>query len=436
MRKLLVALGVGIVVAGAIVFFLLYQRGKQQVSVTITVINQSRWSKTIEGAVEKWNTAHPDQQVVLDQLIIGYPQLRNKLITAAGAGRPPDISIIDSVWLAEFAEAGHLAPLDVIDPDWVQLDYEKDFFSVFRQSDTFDGHLWGVRTQTDMALLWYRKDWLSSENLAPPETWQEVVNISKHFQKNEVKDRYGNSSYPFALALGQKARETLVYQLLPLFWSNGGGVFENGKLILDSRKNVETLRFLKSLVHTHQIASPEAVAFEWNRAMKLLATDKVVLALGGSYEKKMIQEVSEWDDAEFLEHVGYTLVPSGPGGEPSTTAGGMCYVVYKGSPHRELALEILKLATSPEIMKEFVLDTYQHPPRISVAEGLNENTHPFLAETAQYLYRARTRPTFPEYSRLSDLLQEMVEKTVRGDVEPAAAVEQTTAKIQQLMEQP
>jgi ABC-type glycerol-3-phosphate transport system substrate-binding protein len=428
-------IGIGILIAGAISVWFLTRQPEKQGPTTIRVINQSRWSKTIEQAVRQWNNEHPEQPVVLDQLIIGYPQLRNKLITACGAGRPPDISLLDSVWSAEFAQAGHLAALDEIGPRWFTDDYQEDFFPVFQRSDMFNGHLWGIRTQTDMAILWYRRDWLAAENLDPPKTWNDLVNISTYFQKEKVRNHYGNSNYPLALPLGQKARETLVYQLLPILWSNGGGVFRNGNLILDSEENIEALNFLRGLVHIHTIVSPEAITFEWNRAMKLLATGKAVVAFGGTYEKRMIQEVSGWDDAEFLRHVGYTLMPSGPRGKRSTTAGGMCYVVYEKSPHKQPALEIVTLATSAEIMRDFLLETYQHPPRISIAEGLDEEKHPFLAETADYLYQARTRPTFPEYSRLSDLLQEMVEKSVRGDADPAVAVKEASRKIRDLMKQ-
>lgn len=436
MRKYyVIMIVIGILIVGGLSYWFITKKPEEQVPITMKVINQSRWSKTIERAVKEWNDEHPEQKVSLDQLIIGYPQLRNKLITACGAGRPPDISILDSVWQSEFAQAGHLAALDEVDPQWYSDDYKKDFFSVFQRGDTFNGHLWGIRTQTDMAVLWYRRGWFSSENLNPPETWKDLVRISKHFQKESVRDRYGSGQFPLAIPLGQKARETLVYQLLPLFWSNGGGVFEDGKLILNSEQNIETLRFLRDLVDTHKVVSPEAITFEWNRAMKLLATGKAAMAFGGSYEKRMIQEVSAWDDTEFQKHVGYTLIPSGPGGERSTTAGGMCYVVYEKSPHKKLALEIVKLATSPEIMKEFLLETYQHPPRMSIAEALDETRHPFLAETARYLYKARTRPNFPEYSRLSDLLQEMVEKTVRGDFQASAAVKETSQRIRGLMGQ-
>lgn len=405
---------------------------EKQEAITVKVINQSRWSKNIENAVTQWNQENPRRKVQLNQLVIGYPQLRNKLMTACGAGQPPDISLIDSVWLAAFMQAGHLASLDTIDREWFVNDYQKDFFPVFQQGEIVDRHLWGVRTQTDMALLWYRKDWLSSEKLTPPETWEDLVKISKYFQKEQIRKKYGNSFFPLAMPLGRKARETLVYQLLPLFWSNGGGIYEKGKLALNSPQNVETLGFLKKLVKDYKIVSPEAVAFEWNRASQLFATGKAVVAFGGSYEKKMIQEVSGWGDEEFLQKVGYTPIPAGPGGTPSTTAGGMCYVVYKNSPHKNIAFEILKRAVSPRNMKPFLLETYQHSPRKSIAESLNEAEYPFLVQTTKYLYQAKTRPNFPEYSRLSDLLQEMIEQTVQGDIKPEQAIEETTKKISSL----
>jgi ABC-type glycerol-3-phosphate transport system substrate-binding protein len=414
--------------------FTLLSCGKEkQEAITIKVINQSRWSNNIENAVKQWNQENPRRKVQLNQLVIGYPQLRNKLMTACGAGQPPDISLIDSVWLAAFMQAGHLASLDTIDREWFINDYKKDFFPVFQQGEIIDGHLWGVRTQTDMALLWYRKDWLSSEKLNPPETREDLVKISKHFQKEEIRKKYGNSSFPLAMPLGRKARETLVYQLLPLFWSNGGVIYTEGKLVLNSPQNVETLGFLKKLVKVYKIVSPEAVTFEWNRASQLFATGKAVVAFGGSYEKKMIQEVSGWSNEDFLQKVGYTPIPAGPGGKSSTTAGGMCYVVYDKSPHKKIAFEILKRAVSPRHMKAFLLDTYQHSPRKSIAESLNKAEYPFLVQTTKYLYQAKTRPNFPEYSRLSDLIQEMVEQTVQGDIKPEQAIEETSKKITDLM---
>jgi ABC-type glycerol-3-phosphate transport system substrate-binding protein len=401
--------------------------------VTITVINQPRWSKNIEDAVEKWNSEHPDQAVKLNQLIIGYPQLKNKLMTAAGAGRPPDISLIDYVWLASFVETGHLAPLDSLDHEWFVNDYKKDFFQVFQEGEIIDGRLWGVRTQTDMALLWHRKDWLEREGLDPPETWAELVEVGKHFKKPEIREKYDSGLHPLAVPLGRKARETLVYELLPLFWSNKGGIFEGDSLAIDSKANVETLKFIRSLVEEHELVSDEAISFDWNRPAQLFATGKAALAFGGSYEKRMIQEIAGWSNDEFMRRAGFTLIPAPPAGTPSTTAGGMCYVIYALSDHKDLAMEIVKLAVSPEIQKSFLLESYQHPPRKSVAADIDEEKYPFIAATTEYLYKARARPSFAEYSELSDLIQEMIERAAGGNAEAEVAAAEAARDARALM---
>ncbi len=407
--------------------------GGESGATTITVINQPRWSKNIQDAVAEWNSANPDRKVRLNQLIIGYPQLKNKLMTAAGAGRPPDISLIDYVWLASFVDTGHLAPLDSLDHEWFVKDYKEDFYQVFQEGEVIDGRLWGVRTQTDMALLWYRRDWFEDEGLDPPATWDKLVEAGKHFKKKGVREKYGISDFPLAVPLGRKARETLVYELLPLFWSNGGGIFKGDSLAIDSPANVETLEFIRSLVEEHELISGEAISFEWNRPAQLFATDKVPMAFGGSYEKRMIQEIAGWSNDEFMRHAGFSPMPAPSGGERSTTAGGMCYAIYALSDHKDLAMEIVKLAVSPEIQKDFLLSSYQHPPRKSVAASIDEEKYPFIAATTRYLYQARARPSFPEYSELSDLIQEMIERVATGDAEPGAAAAEAARAARDLM---
>lgn len=396
------------------------------------VITQSRWAPNIRWAVEKWNAEHPDEQVVADQLVIGYPQLRSKLITAVGGDVVPDMALVDSVWLAEFAETGHLAALDELAPDWYEREYLGDFFPAFHGGEVFDGHLWGVRTQTDMAVLWYRRDWFEEEQIQPPETWDQLVSAGRHFLKPDVRRRFSLPGFPLAMPLGTKARETLVYELLPFFWANGGEVFDGGRIVLDSPQNVETLKFLRSLVAEHKIVSPEATDFQWNRPMELFAGGRVAMAVGGSYEKRILQEASGWDDETFRRRVGFVPIPAGPHGSPATTAGGMSYVVFDKAAHKAIAVEILKLAVSPEGMRRFCLDTNQHPPRRSLAENLDEQSHPFLAGSSRFLYDAKTRPVFPRYSEMSDVLQEMIETTIQGKVTPATAARNAAEKIAQL----
>lgn len=397
--------------------------------VTISVITQERWAPYVEQAVEVWNEEHPDQPVELDMLVLGYPQLRQKITTAAAGGQAPDFSLIDSVWVAEFAKAGFLKPLDEIDPDWVENDYKQDFFPVFVEGDSYEGHPYAVHTQTDMALIWYRKDWFEAEGLSAPTTWDELLAAAQHFQQDSVRSKYGMGEYAFAFPAGTKAAETVTYQLTPFIWSNGGDVFGDGSVILNSDNTVAAVQFLADLVNKYQVASPEVIAYEWNSALKLLATGKVAMSVGGSYEGALIKEAAGWDDAQFREKVGFVPIPAGPEGEQATTAGGMAYVVYQQSEHPELALEIVKLVTGPDLMYEFNAATGQNPPRQSVVEKLDPEENWLLVETSEMLYQARVRPIIPEYAKVSEQLQIMMEQAVSGQMSAADAVAKAAEAI-------
>ncbi len=154
-------------------------------------------------------------------------------------------------------------------------------------------------------MIWYRKDWFTAEEQTPPRTWDELVRVAQHFKRF--------NRFPLAFVGGRQAGETTTYQLLPFLWAAGGSLFSQGRVALDDRA-VRTLRFFSDLVHKYRVASPESVSFAWDRPARLFANGRAALAVGGSYEKPLIQEISGWDDKAFRERVGCISIPAGPGG--------------------------------------------------------------------------------------------------------------------------
>jgi ABC-type glycerol-3-phosphate transport system substrate-binding protein len=378
------------------------------------MLPEEKWAAPLQKAVRLWNERHANRQVKLNLLLVGHPELEFKISTAVASGSAPDFSLIDSVCVPRFAAAGFLRPLDEIDPEWIESEYRRDFFPVFVDGSCCDGHFYSIHAETDVALIWYRKDWLREEGVAPPTTWSELLDVARHFQRPEVRKRYGLGSHAFAFPAGLKAGETTTYELLPFLWSTGGDVFSDGHVALNSEATRRTVEFLRDLVTRYEVAPPEVTVYEWNRAPRMFGAGQVAMSMGGSYESALIREVAGWDSAEFRAKVGFTPIPAGPGGEQTTAAGGMSYAIYQQAEQPELALEILKLATAPELMKEFCVATGQNPPRMSVAESLDPERHWFLSETSQMLYSARTRPLTPEYTRVSEQLRLMIENAISG----------------------
>jgi DNA-binding transcriptional regulator YhcF (GntR family) len=161
------------------------------------MIPEERWASSLQKAAKLWNEENPDRQVKLNLLLVGHPELHFKIGTAVASGSAPDFSLIDSVWVTQFAEASFLRPLDEVDPEWVENDYKQDFFPVFVEGSCYNGHPYAIYTQTDMVLIWYRKDWFEGEGVGSPTTWGELVEVAQHFQRAEVRKRYGLGPTPW-----------------------------------------------------------------------------------------------------------------------------------------------------------------------------------------------------------------------------------------------
>lgn len=392
------------------------------------IVSDARWREPLEGSASLWNAAHPDDPIRLDFHLVPLNELRSTLIAAVGRGEAPDISLLDSVWVAEFAHQQYLRPLDEVDPVWLKVNSE-GFFPVTLSANRYLGHLYAMPTSTDVSVLWYRRDWLDREELAPPSTWDELVAVGQHFRQPVVRSRYGISKYPLAFVGGRRGGETTTHQLLPFLWAAGGDLIANGKVVLNSPQSRRAVTFLKTLVHEHNLVPPEVVGYAWDQAAHLFAEGKVALALGGSYESFFIQKIAGWAEEAFQEHVGFAPVPAGPNGHQVTLAGGMSYGLYRQSRLPKQALAMLEMMGQPEVLVPFCTQTGHIPPRVSVAQMLSYDEDSFLARTIPLLEIARPRPIIPEYARVSEQFQTMIEDCLSERRQVDEVVSLTTERI-------
>jgi ABC-type glycerol-3-phosphate transport system substrate-binding protein len=381
-----------------------------------------RWAAVIERAAREWNETNPDQRVDLQMQLIDHDELHHALSTAVAEGTAPDMVMIDSVWIAEFADAGFLLPLDELDTDWTHNEYANDLYPAFVEANYFGGHFYGLQVEADLSLLWYRKDWFSAEGLPPPADWDELVAAAQHFARPDVRQRYGLGPYPLIFPGGRVAGEATVYNLLPLIWSAGGTVLLDGQVNLDSKLSQEAVRFIADLVNQHAVAPRDVVNWNWEGVPRRLARGEAALALGGSYESQTILEESNWEEAEFVERIDCCLPPAAPGREPAATAGGMSYAILRQSQHPELVMGILKLAADKDLIADFCRMTYQNSPRPSMRDVFTPDVSPLLSKTSRLLGAARARPVMPEYVKVSAQLQTMFEAVITNTASCGDAV--------------
>ncbi len=392
------------------------------------VVSDERWYEPLERAAAVWNREHPDNSVELDFTEVPLRKLHSYLVEAVGRGNAPDISLLDSVWVAGFADRHYLQPLTDINPNWV-VNHQENFFSALLTANRYNDTLYSIPITADVSGLWYRRDWLAAEGLPPPATWDELLTVGRHFQQAEVRRRYGLGLYPLVLVGGRSGGETTTYQLLPFLWAAGGDLIADDQVVLDSPESQQALEFLTSLVQTEKLVSPEVVNYAWDEATRMFAAGKAVMAVGGSYESFFIRTQAGWDDATFLEKVCFGPVPTAPGKQPAGLVGGMSYVIYHQSQHPSEALGLLDLASSEAISGPFNVHTGHYPPLIKAVEHLSKAGNGFLTEAASFLGSARPRPAHPDYARVSEQFQLLVENCLTGRVSTSQAVPRTADRI-------
>ena len=398
-----------------------------QITLRITVPD-TRWQWPLQKAARLWNHEHPHTKLELAFNVVPFRQLHDQLSLAVAQGEAPDISVLDSVWIVEFSLRRYLLPLEELDPDWIAK-VKKDLYPSVLATNSCDGRLCTIPTNADTTVLWYRRDWFESEGLHPPKTWAELVTSGHHFRQPEVQARYGLGTYPLAFVGGRAGGETTTYQLLPFLWSFGADMIKQGNVVLDSPATGQALTFLRDLIHTEQLASPQVVEYHWNDAVQAFVDGEVAMALGGTYENYTIRSATNWDMPTFLKHVGFVPLPAGAHGTPATLVGGMTYGLYRQSRHPAEALALLKRMLTPEILKPFSLKTGHNSAYVTVAEMIRANAAGFLRQTAPLVAQSRSRPSLPSYERASAHFQEMIEACLTGQLSCEAAVHRAAERI-------
>lgn len=376
------------------------------------VVSEGPWGELVRNAAP--------EGIQLNVVTVPLTSLHQVLTHAVAEGQAPDLAILDSVWIAEFAVDGFLHSLEDLDEQWVREELEAEFLAPLLATNRYAGRTYGVSPLANVAGLWYRRHELEALGLEPPTTWAELRAVGRAARELGI-------AHPIVMTGGSKGGETTAYCLIAFLASNGAQVLSAEGVTLDSRATAQALRFLRSLVDDGLMSS-EVLVYEWTRPIRLLAERKAVISFGGSYEARTVAESLGVPLDELWDHVGFMPVPAGPGGTPASVAGTMSYGIFRQAAQPRLAMRLLESAVAPGALARVARTTGRIPARRS-AVALATPDHRFLSQTAEMLERAVTRPTTPLYPRVSAQLQAMLEAVLTGRLGAAAAGRRTSELI-------
>ncbi len=162
--------------------------------------------------------ADPPIDVAVEMSDAGYGEFDTHVTTTFAGGSCFDVLYSSDQWLAKWAEAGWVVPLEDEVPE--VMDYVPDIAPFSVEAMTYNGKLYGLPYYTDVMYFFYNKAMLDEAGIdAPPTTWDEVTD-----QAIQIKEA-GISDAPVMVALA--ADSWLDETFYALVYSEGGEMFND-----------------------------------------------------------------------------------------------------------------------------------------------------------------------------------------------------------------
>lgn len=349
---------------------------------------------------------NPDAEVKVTA--IPWDAAHNKIANAIASGETPDVSLIGTTWMGEFAEAGGLMPT----PEG--LVDEADFFPGAWGSTEVGGTSYGVPWYVETRVLYYRKDMAQKAGWSEaPQTWEEL-----HQFAIDMKEK-GGADYGLSLQPGQTGSWQSV---LPFAWSNGASLTnEDGtEYTIDSPEMAEALDYYTS--YFDEGLSPSRL-LDPGELESGFADGTYAAFISGPWHTGLVEEAGLSTDE-------YAVAPlpgkdSGPG---TSFVGGGDLAVFSDSDNTDAAWKYVQWLSEAETQQDFY-DLVGDLPAVKAAWETGELADdPQLQVFGTQLETTEAPPAVPTWEQVAATIDTLVEQASKGDAEPEDVVKEMQTK--------
>ncbi len=413
-RFLLIAITTVIVVLG------LSLPGLTQKPVTVSVLIQALESTQWQPIIDEFHKENPNIRI---QTIEGPNEtdLIEDLYTSSFllGNSPYDLAFMDIVWVPKFAAAGWLVDLS---------DRMGDLeLSQFVEGDVnggrYQGKLYRIPFRSDIGMLYYRADLLEASNLSPPETFDDLIQISQNLQQQGVID--------WGYVWQGKQYEGLSAMFVEIL--SGFGAFwideDTLEVGLDKPEAIEAVKFLRSTIEKG--VSPSGVTtYAEEDTRRLFQNGKAVFLRNWPY----VYALSLQDDSPLKGKLGIKPMVSNPMGTSGACQGGWGFGIAKSSKHKEAAWKVIQFFSREDIQKEFILRNGYVPSRKSLFNDPDiVAKYDYYPDLLKVVNNSVLRPPIAQYSQATDILQRHLSAALTNRKSPEAAMKDAANETRRLL---
>ena len=368
-------------------------------------------------------------------------QFKTQLALDLASKRGPDVMALDGFWVAEFAEAGYIKPLESIVgakavnawDGWAQIP------NSVQGVMSYGGKKYGVPQGTDGRIIYFNKKLFADAGLPAnwqPTSWADLLTAAKTIKTKTP------SVTPLQLNAGDGMGEATAMQgFLNLLGGAGSLIYDTKtkKWTGNTKAVRDMLGFYDSVYNKDKVGNSDwqLLAGEngRNESFKAFSEGKLAMIIEGDYLwRGVINPLSgNFKMADRNTNVGFAKIPaqtpkSGVNGQSfMSMSGGSGYALNPNSRDKDVAWDLLKFINSKEPVSTFM--AIGGAVRISQRQDVNSavlKSDPclkFVFENA--IPNTYFRPASVNYNAVSVLLQKATTSIVQGKsvAETAAAYE-------------
>ena len=330
--------------------------------------------------------------VSVEVTAVPWDAAHDRIVTAIAGGEVPDVSLIGTTWMGEFAVLGGLEPTpDSIDPS--------QFFEGAWDTTVVDGVSYGVPWYVETRVLYYRTD-LAEEggfNQAPA-NWDELTQLAQATVDGGAE--YGISLQPGGIGAWQT--------FMPFFWQAGGEIVdEENNFTIDSEACVESLTYYDSFFEAG--LSQDTVSDV--PVEGLFADGSVGAFISGPWMIGVITDAGADPETWALAHQ-----PTEASG--TSFVGGGNLAVFEQSDNKPAAWAFVEYLSRPEVQVTWY-ETVNDLPAVQAAwddDALAGDE--LLSAFGEQLDDAKSPPAIPTWEQIASALDGQIEQVTVGDTSP------------------
>lgn len=364
------------------------------------------WAMGAEGEAlgafaESFMEEFPD--VTVNVTPVPWDAAHDRIVNAIAGGEVPDVTMVGTTWMGEFASLGGL------DPTPANIDGSQ-FFEGAWNTTIVDGTSYAVPWYVETRLLYYRTD--LAGDMEPPATWDDLKAMAASMQ--EAGAEYGISLQPG----GTGAWQTW----MPFFWQAGGEIMgEDGSFTLDGEPCVEALAYYDSFFE-EGLTPPAAedVPVEGR-----FANGEIASFISGPWMMSIVEDAGTDPEAYAVAHQ--------PTEEAGTSfVGGSNMAVLADADNKAAGWAFLEYLSRPEVQVAWYEEVSALPAVQAAWDDETLSGDERLAEFGAQLEDAKAPPSIATWEQVAAEIDAVIEQVTVGDMTPedgCAAMQEAASGI-------